>query len=308
MGSNFPRLDLQPQKAAAQRRAKKFISAINAASWAILDAWRFRLESRASADGDSGLVSVVIATYDRAEILVERTIPSLLESSYKELEVIVVCDGGPPKVREAVSTLDDERIRFVQLRKRSKYPKDPRDLWFVAGSRPRNVGARIARGQFLFWISDDDVIMPDGIDALVRHLREHPHIDAVGGAVQIGEANPIINLPSQNSDRIGFETGAMPGWLHRRRLRAFRWSTNSWLKEWNRPADYDLAERMMAKGVRFGAIDEIVAAQVEVGDRGLIGSKAAVLEELERRQAKKKLSQNTHRVRQLVRRIVSPAP
>ncbi len=270
-----------------RRNVKKLVARLSSLRQLLSDSYRLRQELRKPNDGIKGLVSVPIATYDRAQILVERTIPSLLASSYSALEIIVVSDGGSTHLREVVSALDDERVRFVQLEKRSKYPKCPLDLWFVAGSRPRNVGAQLARGEFLLWISDDDIVMPDGISALVRHLEQNPDVDAVGGAVQVGELKPSVNVPSGNPSRIGFETGAMPGWLHRRHLRAFRWSTNSWRKDWNRPADYDLAERMLAKGVRFGAIDELVAIQTEVGESGKFGSKAAIWEELRRRQAKR---------------------
>ena len=269
------------------RICSKAVSAVRSASVAISDSWRLSLELKRESECVSGLVSIPIATYDRVDVLVERTIPTLLESTYEALEIIVVSDGGQVGLRRAVSELGDERVRFIQLRTRSRYPRDPLDVWFVAGSRPRNIGARYARGEFILWISDDDVVLPTAISALVGYLRENPTIDAVGGAVQVREVNAKINLPSQKPRQIGFETGAMPAWLHRRYLRAFRWSTSSWRKSWNRPADYDLAERMLAKGRQFGAIDELVAIQPEVGTTGYVGSKAAIWEEINRRQLRR---------------------
>ena len=45
-----------------------------------------------------GLVSVPIATYDRIEVLIERTLPALLAQTYSNLEVIVVGDGTKRRV------------------------------------------------------------------------------------------------------------------------------------------------------------------------------------------------------------------
>ena len=254
----------------------------------ILDSIRLTCERSVGGKGIQGLVSIPIATYDRAEILVSRTLPSLLRQTYPHIEIIVVSDGGPKNVGQAVLALSDPRIRFFQLKKRSRYPSDPLSLWLVAGSKARNLGARHARGQFILWISDDDILMPDAIENLVNFLILNPKIDAVGGTVQIGTKNPTLNNPRDNPEKVGFETAAMPGWLHRRHLRAFRWNVRSWKKKWNRPVDYDLSERMLRRKIRFGAIHDIVALQVEVGDSGKVGSEGAVWEELRRREQHEK--------------------
>ena len=255
--------------------------------WSVLDSSRLFFQRLVPPRYVPGLVSIPIATYDRQDVLVTRTIPSLLESSYRNIEIIVICDGGPEIVRRSVEGLGDDRISFIQLKKRSRYPSDPLNLWFVAGSRPRNIGARRARGEFILWMSDDDILLPKALNSLVSYLRENPAIDAVGGTVQVGTMNPTFNIPSENPDRIGIQTGAMPAWLHRRHLKAFKWNPHSWRNHWNRPADYDLANRMLRKRIRFGAIDEVVVIQAEVADSGQLGSKAAIWEELRRRDGKR---------------------
>lgn len=249
---------------------------------------RFRALKRLGIGGKGipGLVSIPIATYDRIRVLKDRTLPNLLQQDYQDIEIIVVGDGTPRQQLEELEELeelDSQRVKTIFLPRRSRYPKDPLNLWFVAGSRPRNVGARCARGEFLLWMSDDDVLAPGAISHLVSFLRRNPEYDTVGGITQRGTTNPEYNDPRDKPNEVGHATAAMPGWLHRRYLRMFRWSPQSWRKRWNRPADYDLAERMGRAGAKFGAIPELVGIQVEGPSTGKMGSANSVMEEENRR-------------------------
>lgn len=89
---------------------------------------------RFSSPGQEGLVSIPIATYDRIGTLVERTIPRILNSTYQSLEVIIVSDGTEPNLLAPIRKITDPRVKLVELRKRSKYPREPMSLWMVAGS------------------------------------------------------------------------------------------------------------------------------------------------------------------------------
>lgn len=118
---------------------------------------RFRLLTPSLRDR----VSVPIATYDRIDVLVERTIPALLAQTHRDVEVIVVGDGTPPKLFARLADIDDPRVIRLRLPERTRYPSDPLERWMVAGWHPRNVGASMASGGWLLWMSDDDLILPE---------------------------------------------------------------------------------------------------------------------------------------------------
>jgi glycosyltransferase involved in cell wall biosynthesis len=233
--------------------------------------------------GEAGLVSIPIATFDRIETVVSRTIPALLNQSYRNIEIIIVSDGTSDSQLDMLQNVESEKVRVVSLGRRSKYPDDPLHVWFVAGSRARNTGAKHAKGEFLLWTSDDDVFTRKSVEKLVRFLIENPGVDAVGGASQLGGDPGIVNRPSDNTAEIGLGTGAMPAWLHRRSLRVLKWSTQSWRKEWNRPADYDLAERLKRAGATLAAIDDLVVIK-PISAEGLHGSRQFIAEEIARRE------------------------
>ena len=231
-------------------------------------------------------VSIPIATYDRIDVLIERTIPSLLEQSHEDVEIIVVGDGTDPRDFARLSSVADPRLRTLLLADRTEYPEDPLERWMVAGWRPRNVGAGLASGGWLLWMSDDDVIMPTGIERLLQVAAADSELDVVSGGFLAHTHPPKLVLPSTATFH-PFRVSGMPALLVRSFTRAFRWNGMSYLKDWNRPSDYDLITRMHRAGMRFGATDEVVAIIPEVGDTGLIGSRAFAIEEQRRADATK---------------------
>lgn len=116
--------------------------------------------------GETGLVSVVIPTYNRAYIL-EPAIESALNQTYENFEVIVIDDGST-----------DGTAALMQ-----KYAADPRVRYIYqknAGvSAARNHGFRESRGEFIALLDSDDAWLPWKLEAEVSVLRQFPEIGMV---------------------------------------------------------------------------------------------------------------------------------
>ncbi len=229
-------------------------------------------------------VSIPIATYDRIDVLVERTIPALLRQTHDDVEIIIIGDGTPPELFARLEAIDDPRVRCALLPERTPYPADPLERWMVAGWRPRNHGARLATGAWLLWMSDDDLLLPDGVETLLRCAREHPSADVVSGGFEVRTDPPRLQLPSTAVTGLPFHVAGMPALLARVKTRAFRWSGHSYLRRIHRPSDYDLLFRMFKAGLEFASTEDVVAAVLPVGDTGSVGSRAFAIEELRRRE------------------------
>jgi len=91
----------------------------------------------------SPLVSVVIPTYQRPELLL-RAVRSALAQSIADLEIIVIIDGPDFATEEALSQIQDARLRVIPLPER------------VGGSETRNTGVRLSRGKWIALLDDDD--------------------------------------------------------------------------------------------------------------------------------------------------------
>src|SRR5947207_15233453 len=92
--------------------------------------------------GIPGLVSVIIPSYNRANILGE-TLDSVLAQSYTEFEAIVVDDGSTDRTPDVVAEYTDPRVRY--------FYKPNGGL-----SSARNFGLQLANGEFIAFLDSDD--------------------------------------------------------------------------------------------------------------------------------------------------------
>jgi glycosyltransferase involved in cell wall biosynthesis len=117
------------------------------------------------------LVTVCIATYNRAELVTTRAIPSILAQDYQNLEVLVVGDACTDDTAERVARIGDSRVSFRNLPKRGNYPDNPDWRWMVAGSAAMNEGLRLAKGDFVTHLDDDDEHLPDRVSKLLAKIK-----------------------------------------------------------------------------------------------------------------------------------------
>ncbi len=109
--------------------------------------------------GSSGLVSVVVPTYNRgADCL--RAVRSVLAQSYADIEVVVVDDGSDDGTADLLAGLDP-RVRYFRQEN-------------AGVSAARNRGLEEARGDFIALLDSDDVFHPWKIEAQLSVFRRFP--------------------------------------------------------------------------------------------------------------------------------------
>ena len=111
------------------------------------------------------MISVITPTYNRAEYL-GKAIDSVLGQTYQDLELIIVDDNKPDsearKATEAViSKYDDPRIRYIQ---------NPKNM---GGAATRNVGIFEAKGEYIAFLDDDDMYLPDRLEVQYKQMVEN---------------------------------------------------------------------------------------------------------------------------------------
>ena len=233
---------------------------------------RLRYEQTYVDAKDNPLITIIIATYSRGEILVERTLPSILNQTYRNFEVVVVGDRCIDNTPELLSRIKDLRIRFFDLPRRGNYPADAKSRWFVQGAAPRNKGLKLANGKWLAWISDDDILLPRHFETLLKFAQQGNY-EFVSAAYTCEKNGEILIRRAIDYDP---PIGGMQTWLYRSYLNFFKWNIHSWRKHWNRPCDYDLQYRMHRAGVRMGFLNEVVAHVPPVEGTTTVGLEAQI--------------------------------
>jgi predicted SAM-dependent methyltransferase len=216
------------------------------------------------------LVSVVIPTWNRAELLTQRTLPSVIAQTYTNWEAVVVGDACTDDTAARIAALKEPRITFHNLSRRGEYPDDPMKRWMVAGCDPANEALARARGKWIAYLDDDDVFTEDHIVTLLSFARQAGAEFAYGA----GEF--------QRSAQEWLRIGALPpeagnvmhsSVLYRSYLRFLKYDVTAWKDSVG--ADAHLWRRMSALGVRFAFRDRVVCkAPLRPGET-LAGQKAA---------------------------------
>lgn len=131
------------------------------------------LSSRIEVPCEKGLVSVILPVYNGAYVLA-KSIDSVLNQSYKNIELIIVNDGSTDDSLEIAKYFAgrDNRIKIIDQENK----KLPTAL---------SVGFRAARGEFLTWTSADNIMLPDCVKILVENLQRKPETAMVYGNMRL---------------------------------------------------------------------------------------------------------------------------
>ena len=117
-------------------------------------------------------VSVLIPVYNSASF-VEEAINSILSQSFDDFELILLDDCSTDNSFEIISNIDDSRIRIYQNDKN------------MGISYSRNKLMKLALGQYLAIMDNDDISMPNRLRLQVAYLDANPQITVVGGRCEL---------------------------------------------------------------------------------------------------------------------------
>lgn len=100
------------------------------------------------------IVTIIMATYNRAHFIAE-TLLSIQEQTFLEWECLIIDDGGTDNTLEVIAPILEQDTRFKFIKRPEKYRKG------LPGCR--NYGLDLAKGNFIIFFDDDDIVHPDNL-------------------------------------------------------------------------------------------------------------------------------------------------
>jgi glycosyltransferase involved in cell wall biosynthesis len=196
------------------------------------------------------LVTIAIPTRDRPRLLAERALASALAQTHERIEVIVVGDAAGPETEAAVASAGDPRVRFVNLTQR--FERGDGSHWLTAATLTRNLGYRLAKGDWLLDLDDDDALRPDAVERLLAHAREQ-RVEVAYGVLEShlpdGSTMLVGGFPPEHT-RFGWQGGIVHSGL-----RFF--AREHVAADLGLPGDWFRMYRMLRAGVRIAHLPEV---------------------------------------------------
>lgn len=112
-------------------------------------------------------VSIVTPSFRQAEFI-ERTIKSVLDQSYPNLEYRVQDGGSEDDTTEILGRYSDRLSGWISHTDNGQ-------------SQAINLGFAETSGEIMAWLNSDDILLPGALASVVAYFNRHPEVDVVYG-------------------------------------------------------------------------------------------------------------------------------
>lgn len=135
-------------------------------------------------DDETCAISFLISTYNRARY-VEACVRHLLsiQTPYS-IEVIVRDNASEDNTKSIIERVNDPRLRYVRV------PKNQGTISFL------EIG-RLARGEIITWLSDEDDFEYQHLDYIINTFRDDPACSILIGGVTVGAHSTEVVFPER---------------------------------------------------------------------------------------------------------------
>lgn len=201
---------------------------------------------------DGPLVTVVIPTYNRSEVL-RYALRSALEQSYERLEVIVAGDGCTDDSEHVVASFADPRVKWMNL-----------EVNTGNQSGPNRAALEIATGELIAYLGHDDLWRRDHVAILVAD------IDRSGADVSYTACDSVFSQGRVAGRRFTCPPLGEPSLplalMHRRSMieRGAHW--RPWRETVDAP-DYAFFMSLVAAGARLSRVPALTAVKFPAAAR-----------------------------------------
>jgi glycosyltransferase involved in cell wall biosynthesis len=194
-------------------------------------------------------ISIVTPSFKQADFI-ERTINSIIDQNYPNLEYFVQ-DGGSQDGTEEILSRYTDKISGWESRKDN------------GQSQAINLGLNKTSGEIMAWLNSDDLLLPGSLAYVASYFNRHPKVDVVyGHRILIDENDQQIGrwmLPKHNNEVLS--------WADYIPQETLFWRRSIWDKAGSQidesfrfAMDWDLLIRFREAGAKFARLPRFMGA------------------------------------------------
>lgn len=121
-------------------------------------------------------ISIIIVNYNTKQLLSD-CVESVCQKTFGiDYEIVIVDNGSDDTNFDAL--IQNERVHVVQ---------SAENLGF---GKANNLGRSVAKGDYLFFLNPDTLLLNNAVQLLFQYMKEHPEVGAVGGNLYNAEEKP----------------------------------------------------------------------------------------------------------------------
>ena len=174
---------------------------------------------------DTAKISVIVPVY-KVEPYLDKCISSIVNQTYKNLEIILVDDGSPDSCPTMCNAWAEKDSRIRVIHKTNGGLSDA-----------RNAGMTVATGELMAFVDSDDWIVPDMYEYLYQRLTEDNSDIAACGVQMVWEDKKLCRMLTRAGSCVLNQEEAMRAIIE-----------ESWLKQ---PVWYKLYKTDLIRDILF---------------------------------------------------------
>lgn len=136
-------------------------------------------------------VTVIIPTYKRTVEFLSRSVQSVINQTYPNVEIIVIDDSPSDyklrnSIKKYMDTVVDDNIKYLQNEKN------------MGGSLARNRGIELATGEYISFLDDDDEYMPEKIEKQVKFMLSGGNDLSFSNMIMYSSSGVVVDYRDYN--------------------------------------------------------------------------------------------------------------
>lgn len=137
-------------------------------------------------------VSIIISTRNRIKLLLERSLPSVLNQTFRDFDVLIIDDASEDGTYDKIMALQHPRITCIRNFERRGLAAN------------KNLGTDYCKGEYVVFLDDDNELHPVFLWTMVNYLEAGYDIATTNKIIVYPEGKAIHKLKTKGSVNDGW--------------------------------------------------------------------------------------------------------